>query len=87
MQDWIKNTYVPYINKYNAKRPGYKSITADYVTKERYEKYGLDGLYGGWHKGNGTLDEILDILPDGVFSGKWKSDSAVAAAAVPAAVE
>jgi len=87
VQYWIENTYVPYINKYNAKRPGYKPITADYVTKERYEKYGLDGLYGGWHEGNGHLDEILDISPDGVFSGKWKSDSAVAAAAVPAAVK
>ena len=87
VQNWIKNTYVPYINKYNAKRPGYTPITAAYVTKERYGKYGLDGLYGGWHEGNGGLDEILDISPDGVFSGKWKSDPAVAAAAVPAVAE
>ena len=85
VQYWVEKTYVPYINKYNAKRPGYKPITADYVTKERYEKYSLDGLYGGWHEGNGNLDQILDISPDGVFSGKWKSDTAVAAAAVPAA--
>lgn len=87
VQYWVEKTYVPYINKYNAKRPGYKPITADYVTKERYGKYSLDGLYGGWHEGNGGLDQILDISPEGVFSGKWKSDPAVAAAAVPAAVE
>ena len=80
VQDWIENTYVPYINKYNANRPGYTPITADYVTKERYGKYGLDGLYGGWHEGNGNLDQILDISSDGVFSGKWKSDPVVAAA-------
>ena len=87
VQYWVEKTYVPYINKYNAKRPGYKPITADYVTKERYGKYSLDGLYGGWHEGNGGLDEILDISPDGVFSGKWKSDPAVVAAAVPAVAE
>ena len=87
VQNWIKDTYVPYINDYNTNRPGYKPITADYVTKERYGKYSLDGLYGGWHEGNGGLDEILDISPKGVFSGKWKSDPAVAAAAVPAVAE
>lgn len=87
VQYWVEKTYVPHINKYNAKRPGYKPITADYVTKERYGKYSLDGLYGGWHEGNGGLDEILDISPDGVFSGKWKSDPAVAATAAPAVAE
>lgn len=87
VQNWIKDTYVPYINDYNTNRPGYTPIKADYVTKDRYRRYTLDGLYGGWHKGNGGLDEILDISPDGVFSGKWKSDPAVVAAAVPAVVE
>ena len=86
VQNWIKDTYVPYINDYNTNRPGYKPITADYVTKDRYRRYTLDGLYGAWHKGNGGLDEILDISPEGVFRGKWKSDPAVAAAA-PAVVE
>lgn len=88
VQDWIENTYVPYINKYNANRPGYTPITAAYVTKDRYEKYGLDGLYGAWHEGNGHLDKILDISSDGVFSGKWKSDPVVAAAVdVPAVTQ
>ena len=87
VQDWIENTYVPVINEYNKERPGYTPITAAYVTKDRYGRLSLDGLYGGWHEGNGNLDQILDISPDGVFSGKWKSDPAVAAAAVPAAVE
>lgn len=86
VQNWIKNIYVPRINKYNANRPGYTPITADYVTKDRYGRYSLDGLYGAWYMGNGDLDQILDISSDGVFSGKWKPDPAVAAAAVPAVV-
>ena len=87
VQNWIKDTYVPYINEYNANRPGYKPIKADYVTKERYGHYSLDGLYGAWHKGNGGLDEILDITKDGVFRGGWKPDPAVAATAAPAVAE
>ena len=86
VQNWIRDTYVPGINSYNAKRPGYTPITADYVTKERYGRYSLDGKYGAWHSENGNLDQILDITNDGVFSGKWKPDPAVAAAAVPAVV-
>ena len=86
VQNWIENTYAPYINTYNANRPGYTPIEAAYVTKNRYGKYSLDGLYGAWHEGNGHLDKILDISPNGVFSGKWKSDPAVAAA-VPAVAE
>lgn len=85
VQDWIKDTYVPYINDYNANRPGYTSIKADYVTKDRYRSYSLDRKYGAWHKGNGYLDKILDITEDGVFSGNWKSDPAAPAAAVLAA--
>lgn len=87
VQDWIKDTYVPYINDYNTNRPGYTPIKADYVTKDRYRRYTLDGLYGAWHKGNGNLDQILDISPTGVFSGNWKPNPAVAAAAVPAVAE
>lgn len=86
VQNWVRDTYVPGINSYNAKRPGYTPITTDYVTKERYGRYSLDGKYGAWHSENGNLDQILDISNDGVFSGKWKSDPAVAAAAVPAVV-
>lgn len=86
VQNWVRDVYVPGINRYNAKRPGYTPITADYVTKERYGRYSLDGKYGAWHSENGNLDQILDITNDGVFSGKWKSAPAVAAAAVPAVV-
>lgn len=86
VQNWVRDVYVPGINSYNAKRPGYTPITADYVTKERYGRYSLDGKYGAWHSENGNLDQILDITNDGVFSGKWKSAPAVAAAAVPAVV-
>lgn len=78
VQNWIENTYVPFINEYNKERPGYTPITADYVTKDRYGRYSLDGFYGGWHEGNGGLDEILDISKEGVFSGKWKPVLAVA---------
>lgn len=78
VQNWIKDTYVPFINDYNRDRPGYTPITADYVTKNRYGRYSLDGFYGGWHKGNGNLDKILDISEEGVFSGKWNPALAVA---------
>lgn len=86
VQNWIRDTYVPGINSYNANRAGYTPITADYVTKDRYGRLSLDSKYGAWHSENGNLDQILDISSDGVFSGKWKSAPAVAAAAVPAVV-
>ena len=78
VQNWIENTYVPFINEYNKERPGYTPITAAYVTKDRYGRLSLDGYYGAWHKGNGGLDEILDISKEGVFSGKWNPALAVA---------
>ena len=78
VQNWIENTYVPFINEYNKGRAGYTPITADYVTKDRYGRLSLDGFYGAWHEGNGGLDEILDISKEGVFSGKWNPALAVA---------
>lgn len=90
VQNWIRDTYVPGINSYpyNANRAGYTPITADYVTKDRYRRLSLDRKYGAWHRGNGDLDQILDISNEGVFSGKWKPDPAVAAAVdVPAVTQ
>ena len=76
VQNWIRDVYVPRINAYNSKRAGYTPITADDVTKASYGKYSFDGKFGAWHIGNGDLDQILDISPQGVFSGTWKDTSA-----------
>lgn len=56
VKNWIKNTYVPYVQNYNKSR-GYKSdftVNLDQFTKGTY-----DNQYGGMHKGvlNFTIPE------------------------------
>lgn len=45
IQDWVKNTYIPYINSYNSSR----GTNVKSITRDQFEKYTKDKKWGAWH--------------------------------------